>query len=92
MARDENVSEQIKEQKQTIQKGKKKQLKDFKGNGIRFVFQKHHSGCSLDNETKASKPREAVVMIQVRADDGLHTKQGDTDGKTQILYSRIKGM
>lgn len=38
MARDENVSEQIKEQKQTIQKGKKKQLKDFKGNGIRFVF------------------------------------------------------
>lgn len=46
--------------------GEEKQLKDCKGNGIRCVFQKHRSGCSVENGTKGSELREAAVMTQTR--------------------------
>lgn len=51
--------------------GEEKQLKDCKGNGIRFVFQKHRSGRSVENDTKGSELREAAAMTQTRAADGV---------------------
>lgn len=58
--------------------GEEKQLKDFKRSGISFVFQKHHAGGSVENETTGSQLRGATVMTQVRADDDGVYQAGQT--------------